>query len=61
MHGAQSLYKSLVVSWTDDIITTNNDKGQFRQGKEKLIQHLRDQGWTINDAKHQAQTLIANF
>lgn len=48
----QSLYKSLVViSYTDDIITTKKDKEQLRQEKEKLIQHLREQRWTINDEK----------
>lgn len=47
-HIEQSLYKSLVIVY--DNITTKN-KEQLRQEKEKLIQDLREKGWTINNEK----------
>lgn len=41
-------YKGLIISHIDDIIMANNDKDILQVEKEKLIQNLRNRGWTIN-------------
>lgn len=50
-----------MVSYVDDLLVYGQDKDKVQKALDKIIQHLRDQGWTINQDKVQGPSEQVKF